>query len=271
MLPVFLKGVSKFVVKNSTTILTGIGVVGVVATTVLTYKATKNTIEEIVNLRVDAEEANPDAEEIKIEKSDIFKASWKHWIPVVTTVAITITSIIAAHRINVGKLAALASAYKLSEDTRKNYKQAVLDKLGANKEKEIDGKAHINGALETLTNSCLPPIETIQKTGCGDQYIYLDFLGGWFMSSIPAIQKQLNDYSIELKNQSFAEGSVADILESMNLEAPAWTRNATWTVDGEKERTYNISPSFEPHKLPDGSFATALVLNPGENMPKFTL
>lgn len=269
MLPIFLK-VGKVVAKNSSAILTGIGVVGVVATTILTYKATKKTLDELEKLHREAEDANPEAEEVEIEKSDIIKRSWKHWIPVLATIIITITSIITANRISAGKLAALASAYKLSEDTRKNYKQAVMEKFGPNKERLVDDQAHLISASDALVNGAIP-INAVQKTGCGDQYIFVDFLGGYCQSSIPAIQRQLADFSTSLQRQAFAEGCLADLLESMNLVAPAWTQNATWEVDGEKPETYEVIPKFAPKLLDDGTSVTALILNPGEDMPRFKL
>lgn len=267
MLPIFLKA-GKFLAKNSTTILTGVGVVGVIATTILTYKATEKTIEEVVKLREEAEENEPDSEEIQIDKADIFKASWKHWIPVVATVGLTITSIIAAHRISVTKLTALASAYKFSEDARKNYKQAVLNKFGEGKERLISDDAHLLAANEALVNGQIP-INAIQKTGCGDQYIFIDFLGGYCQSSVPAIERQLTDYSTQLQRQGFAEASLDELLESMHLVAPDWTRNATWEIDREKEETYEIVPQWAPKMLEDGTSVTALILTPGVNMPRF--
>lgn len=273
MLPVFAK-VGKFVAANSSAILTGIGVVGVVATTILTYKATESTLDEIVQLRLAKEDEEPEAEEIKIEKADIFKACWRHWIPVALTVGITITSIVTANRISAAKLAAMASAYKMSEDARKNYKQAVLEKFGPNKEKDITQNAGLIEAKNALTKGDIP-CDAVISTGCGDQPIYVSFLGTYIRSDMSSIQRQMAKYSSELRNQAFGEGSVYDILEAMHIpdnRIPSWLQHATWVVDSEKPETYEIDPVFDSMLLDDGTAVGVLILDPEKgNMPKFNL
>lgn len=271
MLPVFAK-VSKFVVSNSSAILTGIGVVGVVATCILTYKATENTLDEIVRLRLEKEDEEPDAEEIKIEKADIAKACWKHWIPVALTVGVTITSIITANRISAAKLAAMVSAYKMSEDARKNYKQAVLEKFGPNKEADISTNAGLIAADNVLVDGSIP-CDAIIATGCGDQPIFVSFLGCYIRSSVPAIERQLNDFSDELHDQGCGEASVADILTAIHIPArciPKWLQYATWAVNVDKPETYKIKPRMDSKLLDDGTAVGILTLDPYVgNMPRF--
>ena len=273
MLPVFLK-VGKFVAKNSTTILTGIGIVGVVATTVLTYKATEKTIEEKVDLYNEAIEDGENPEDVEIKTKEIVKASWKYWIPVAITIGLTITSIVSINRISAAKLAAMASAYKMSEDARKHYKQAVLDKFGSNKEHDISQKAGLIEANEALIDGKLP-VNAVISTGCGDQPIYWSFLGSYIRSDLSSIRRQLADYSSELCNQAFGEGSVWDIAEAMHIPGkyiPKWLQQATWVVDGTKEETYAIEPEFDSMLLDDGTAVAVLVLDPDKgNMPRFKL
>lgn len=271
MLPVFAK-VSKFVAANSSAILTGIGVIGVVATTILTYKATESTLDEIVQLRLAKEDEEPEAEEIKIEKADIFKACWRHWIPVALTVGITITSIVTANRISAAKLAAMASAYKMSEDARKNYKQAVIEKFGPNKEADVSTNAGLIAASNALADGSIP-CDAIIATGCGDQPVFVSFLGCYIRSSVPAIERQLNDLSKELQRQGFGEASVHDILTAMQVPArciPKWLQRATWIIDADKPETYEIEPRIDSKLLDDGTAVAVLILDPDEgNMPKF--
>lgn len=269
MLPVFIKGVSKFIVKNAPVLLTGIGVVGVVATTILTYEATKKTIEDIVDLRLEAEDKDPDAEEIKIEKSEIVKACWKHWIPVATTVGVTIVSIIAAHKINAGKIAALASAYKISEDTRKYYKQAVLDKLGPNKAQDIKELAQVESLNDHIQTVDDMSVFNVISTGNGDTLIWDSFCGRLFRSSRPAIERQLATLSNRISGGSFAEASIGAIYDAIDLPHPDWFDKVVWDIDGSKENTYHFEPIWGSKKLPDGTIIDAMGFEPGDNIPDF--
>ena len=270
MLPIVLK-IGKVMSKNSSVILTGVGVVGTIATAVLTYKATCKTLDDIVDMKVEAEKDLPANEEVELDKTDIFKRCWKHWIPVVLTVTCTAISIITANRISAAKLATLASAYKLSEDTRKNYKNAIVDKFGPNKAKDVDELALQNKLKEREAKGI--DYSGVISTGDGDTLIYDAFNDRFFRSSQGAVELGLARFSSSLTKQAFGEASMEDLYSSINLSAGDVCKRLYWVVGGDNNdpRTKNIEPKWSSMKLKDGNTCLVLGLEIDDNLPKMQI
>ena len=103
-----VKSVGATMKKHSPEILTGIGVAGMIATTVMAVKATPKAI-----LLINEKEV-----ELKVEKltlAETVKTTWKCYIPAAITGVSSIACIIGASSVNARRNAALATAYTLSE------------------------------------------------------------------------------------------------------------------------------------------------------------
>lgn len=264
MLPIFLK-TGKFLTKNSSIILTGIGCIGVITTTILTYKSTCRTLEKITEMNIEAEETLSEGEEIELEKADIFKACWKYWIPVAVTGGITIASIIFAHKITAGKLAALASAYELSEQTRKRYKEALEDKLGPNKAKDVMDAAQNLACPNDISGY------NIVETGHGSTVIYDAFHDRLIRSSVNYIDSMFNKFNDKLRNQAFGEASMADLYSTIGLSFSENDNRLMWIIDGDKKETYDIHPIWTSKLLEDGTAVNVMGLYFGDNLPKMQI
>ena len=100
------KGVKRVLRKHSPEILTGIGIAGMIATTVTAVRATPKALQLI------------DAREIKEEKrlstAEVVKTTWKCYIPAAMTGTLSVACLIGASSVNAKRNAALATAYTLS-------------------------------------------------------------------------------------------------------------------------------------------------------------
>lgn len=128
----FFDGVRISIVKHSPELLTGIGIAGMVTTTVLAVKATPKALRLI-----DDEECERDE---RLGAVDVIKTTWKCYIPAVVTCAASITCLIGASSVNLKRNAALATAYKLSEAALDEYKERVIETIGERKEQVIKDK-----------------------------------------------------------------------------------------------------------------------------------
>lgn len=115
-----------FLKKNSATILTYMGGVGVIGTAILSYRAA-----------IKAE---------KMKESDYYEDSStierafelvKIYTPVITVGTGTVACILGANVLNKRQQASIASAYALSANAFAKYKQKVIEKYGADAEQEI--------------------------------------------------------------------------------------------------------------------------------------
>lgn len=113
---------SLFIKRNSPTILTCIGASGVVATAILTAKATVKAIDIVKDAEKEKEE--------KLTKKEIIKETWKAYIPAVAVGTGTILCIFGANAINKRRQKALIEAYKMLDQSYKEYKAKVIELYG---------------------------------------------------------------------------------------------------------------------------------------------
>ena len=152
---------------------------------------------------------------------------WKYFIPAVGTGAFAITCIIAANRIHTRRAAALASAYSLSQQFFKEYKDKVLEKIGDKKEQEVRDEV----AQERVTKT--PPGEIVFVTG---QVLCYDMrTGRYFQSDLESLRKAENDINYEINNAYYA--SLGDFYDLIGL-APTdecneigWNSDTKFTID----------------------------------------
>lgn len=114
---------SKFFVKrNASTILTCVGTVGIVATAILTAKASPKALKALEN---EKEEKGED-----LTVPEVIKVAAPAYIPVVLTGAATIACIFGANILNKRQQASLVSAYALLDNSYKKYKKKVEELYG---------------------------------------------------------------------------------------------------------------------------------------------
>ena len=122
--------------KHSPALLTGIGIAGMITTTVLAVKATPKAMKLI-----DAKKKELNLEEDeKLTVVETVKTAWKCYVPAVITGATASACLIGANSVNTKRNAALAAAYNLSTSALSEYKEKVVETIGEKKEREIRDK-----------------------------------------------------------------------------------------------------------------------------------
>ena len=119
----------QFIKRNSSTILTCIGGIGVVATSVMTAKATT----KVSFLLKQAEEKKGD----NLTKKETFNVAAPSYIPPILIGVSTIACIFGANALNKRQQASMISAYALLENSYKEYKRKVKDVYGEEAEKDV--------------------------------------------------------------------------------------------------------------------------------------
>lgn len=162
------------------TFLTCIGAIGVVATAVLTAKATPKATVAIIDAKCEKE----DFELTKIEK---IKAAAPAYIPAIITGASTIACIFGANVLNKQSQASLVSAYAMLDRTYREYTKKVKELYG----EEIDHRVKEEMAKEHYTDQ----ESTIPK---GEQLFYDLNTMQYFAASIDdVLQKTVMDDGLE--------------------------------------------------------------------------
>lgn len=121
-----------FFKRNSSTILTCIGAVGVVTTTIMAVKATPKAVMLLEELEREKEE------ELTVLETVVVAAPV--YIPTVLVGASTIACIFGANVLNKRQQAAITSAYALLNSSYMEYKNKVVDILGEEGHNEIQAE-----------------------------------------------------------------------------------------------------------------------------------
>lgn len=129
----FFKDAKAVVSKRSPEILTGLGIAGMISTTILAVKATPKAMKLI-------EDARKAKDEEKLTPMETVKVAWKPYVPAVVTGVVSTACLIGASSVNAKRMTALSAAYQLSSNALTEYKEKVTEVIGEKKEKQIREK-----------------------------------------------------------------------------------------------------------------------------------
>jgi hypothetical protein len=126
----FLNNMKMTVSKHSPEILTGVGIAGMITTTILAVKATPKALELINEVKMEENKGT-------LTPTETIKATWKCYIPAASVCFASTVCLIGASSVSSRRYAALATAYKLSETAYNEYRDKVVDTIGEKKEETI--------------------------------------------------------------------------------------------------------------------------------------
>jgi len=219
------KRVERLVSDNSPIILTAIGVSGTLVTAFLTGKASIKAFDILNEEFSHLEKILSDEEFEKIYTLRYqFNHVWKLYIPAAGMAAITISAIIGANRVGTRRAAALASVYSLSEKAFAEYKDKVVEKMGANKELALRDEL----AQDRVSRNPASEREVI-ITGNGEVLCYEAFTGRYFNSSMETLKKAQNDTNYQVLNSMYA--SLSDFYSKISLPTTSYSDEVGWNSD----------------------------------------
>jgi hypothetical protein len=207
-----LRRTEKFVLDNSPTILTVLGATGTLTTAFLTAKATFKAASILSE------------EPPELATKEKAKLVWRVYIPPAVSATITVTAIIAAHRISAGRAAALAAALSLSDKAFEEYKSKVLEKMGDKKERAVREEI----AQDRLDRDPVSKREVI-IAGNGDVLCYDSYTGRYFTSSMEALRRAENKINHRLIHEHYA--SLSDFYEEVGLPTTVISEELGWNLD----------------------------------------
>ena len=232
----FLKNVSATLSKRSPEILTGIGIAGMITSTVLAVKATPKAValieerkEEInkhqfnKNIEQDASLKNHKELE-KLDFKETVKTVWKCYVPSAVVATASIACLVGASSVHVKRNAVLATAYQLSEAAATEYKNKVVETIGAKKEEAIRDSINKDRIEKN-------PVANNQVflTEKGNTLCYDHTSGRYFKSDIDKINKAINEINRRI-NQSFYV-SLNELYEELGLDGTALGDELGWNSD----------------------------------------
>ena len=220
--------------KHSPEILTGIGIAGMITTTVLAVKATPKALRlidakkrDIFN-NLDPEDIpgnSTDYTEVSLTPLEVVKTAWKPYIPVAVTCVASVTCLIGASSVNAKRNAALATAYELSKTALSDYKEKVVETIGEKKEKTIREKV----AQKKVDENPASKSEVI-ITGNGDVLFLEPASMRYFKSDIESVRKIINDLNYRMTTGMEEYISLSELYDEIGLSHTVTSDDMGWNI-----------------------------------------
>ena len=228
------KGVRTVISKRSPEILTGIGIAGMITTTVMAVRATPKAIE-LIEEEKDRQnrELLKEAEENgyvtcdhieKLKPLDIIKTTWKCYIPAAITGSLSIICLIGASSVNARRNAALATAYTLSESALKEYQEKVIETIGEKKEQAVRDSI----AKDRIEQDPVTSKEVI-ITERGNTLCYDSISGRYFKSDIDQLKKIENELNRRMRDEMYI--SLNEFYYEIGLNPTSIGDDLGWHID----------------------------------------
>lgn len=231
------KDIRKFASKRSPEILTGIGIAGMITTTILAVRATPKALELI-------EEQKEEESVDELSSFEVVKVAWKPYIPAIITCVASTACLIGASSVNTKRNAALATAYKLSETALSEYRDKVVETIGEKKERIVRDKV----AEERVKKNPVSKNEVI-ITGNGKTLCFDPISGRYFMCSIETIKKAENTLNKQMLHDISGYVSLNEFYDELGLDHTSvgndlgWNTNQLIDIDFSSQLNDNGEPS----------------------------
>ena len=232
----FFKGVQNTLAKYSPEILTGIGIAGMITTTIIAVKSTPKALslmdkelkrqnQELAN-EAERNGESMFAEIAKLKPIDVLRVTWKCYIPTVTIGAASIACLIGASSVHSKRNAILATAYKLSETAFSEYKEKVIETIGEKKEEVIRDKVH----KERMEKDPVSKNEVF-ITDSGETLCYDYNTGRYFKSDIEKIRRAINTLNKKMLLDGYV--SLNEFYEEIGIARTSTGDRLGWNTDSD--------------------------------------
>ena len=231
------KDIRKFASKRSPEILKGIGIAGMITTTILAVRATPKALELI-------EEQKEEESVDEFSSFEVVKVAWKPYIPAMVTCVVSTACLIGASSVNTKRNAALATAYKLSETALSEYREKVVETIGEKKERIVRDKV----AEERVKKNPVSKNEVI-VTGNGKTLCFDPISGRYFMCSIETIKRAENTLNKQMLHDISGYVSLNEFYDELGLDHTSvgndlgWNTNQLIDIDFSSQLNDNGEPS----------------------------
>lgn len=159
----------------------------------------------------------------KLSVLDIFKTTWKLYLPTVTLIAAGVGCIVKSNNIDKKKNAALIATTALAQQTYNEYRDSVIETLGNKKEKAVRDNIAKKKVEKTEIDD-----KTIIITGKGNT-LFMDSMSNQiFKSDIDTIRKSINILNTRLINDNYI--SLDDVYRELGIGSTKLSPTLGWQV-----------------------------------------
>lgn len=226
----FLRSTKRYLDYNSTSILTGLSLAGVVSTAYFAALGGMDAIRKIEDR--DLENSLAFETDLSSWEGDVYVQTWKDkalltwkcYIPAAVSGVSTLAFIGVGHKISSKRTAALATAYSLTEVAFNEYKAKVVETLGEKKAVDIRDRV-----AEDRVNRTAKASSEVLVVSDGEVLCFESFTGRYFKSSMEALRKAQNDINSQIINEGYA--SLNEFFNAVGIPYSGVGEELGWSTD----------------------------------------
>lgn len=216
---------------NTSSILSGLGVAGSVASMVLAVKATP-AAQNKLDVAFFNKNDNDEPGLVPLTRREVVKLVWKDYIPAASLQVVTIACIVGAQSINLRKQTALISIATVSETAFREYQDRMAVEVPTK-----DRKVRDDIAREKVDANPVSGREVLVIAGGGDQLFYEPQTDRYFMSTMQKVQKAVIDINFHIINDNYAPLNA--FFSLLGLKSIAQGEDLGWTTEVPLEVNYS--------------------------------
>lgn len=220
-----VKDLKTTAIKHSPAILTGIGITGMITTTVLAVKATPKALDIIADIK----ERHEEDDDKKVVAKELVTKVAPVYIPAVIMGIASTACLIGANSVHAKRNAALAAAYTISDTALREYREKVVETMGEKKDKAVKDEI----AKDKLKENPVQNNEVI-VTKRGTTLCYDCIFGRYFRSDMETIKRAITKMNRNLAIDMYA--SLNDFYSEIDIPPVKIGDMIGWNIDdGELE------------------------------------
>ena len=212
-----IKSAARLLKTNSSKILIGAGIAGMITAVVTAVEDTPKAIECIENAKKEKGK--------ELTKTEIVKASWKCYIRTVIFTGVSATCIIVGTVQQSRQHAALMAAYSLLESSSRDYHNKVIEMVGKDKDDEIQEAVSKDKAKKISTQNT----ENIVSSGTGDELMIDQCSGRTFYGDPHEIRRLLVDINYQLFSEDWI--SLNEVYYTIGLDGIPLGNAVGWRIE----------------------------------------
>lgn len=226
-----LKVIKPFMSKYEPEILMGMGISGLIFSTVWAVRATFKASKAIKDYK--------DSKQIdKVTPKEAFKLTWKFYWPVAASTVLSVPCIIAGNRVSSKRYAALATAYTISEAALQEYQDTTREIVGDKKAKQIQESIDAKKVDETYKGG-----NQIIITGNGESLFFEPLSGRYFKGNWNDISKAANELNADALSNMSGQITLNEWFNKLGLEDTDIGDTLGWELNSDPHNLIDIEIS----------------------------
>lgn len=203
--------------KHAPELLLGLGIGGMVTSTILAVRATPKACQII-------EEEKKTLEVDSLPVTDTIKLTWKHYVPAVLVGGVSVICLLWGNRVSIKRYTALAAAYSLSDTAFRDYRKKVVERLGEQKETEIHKEI-----VKEQFERCPVTTHRIEGTGLGNELCFDILSGRYFPCDAYHLRNIENDINRRMREENFIAAN--EFFYELGLDPIPLGEFIGWNID----------------------------------------